>query len=75
MLDGIVAESGDARLGVACGFITDRPEIIPLAVEKAEFGVLGVRSPAEDGTKRLNVFWVMFPDKGCGIRCGVECEI
>jgi hypothetical protein len=52
MLGGIVPESGDARFGVACKFVTDRPVIIPLVVEKAVFGVLGVRTPAEEGTKR-----------------------
>lgn len=77
MLAGIIAESGEARFGVACRFVTDRPVFIPLVVENAELGVLGVlgvRSPAEDGTKRPSVLCATFPDKGCGIRWGVEYD-
>jgi hypothetical protein len=69
-----VAESGEARFGVACKLVTDRPGIIPLVVENAELGVLGVRSPAEDGTKRPSVLCATFPDKGCGTRWEVEYD-
>lgn len=36
--------------------------------------MLGVRRPAEEGTRRPSVLGATFPDKGCGIRCGVECD-